>query len=86
MKNKAAKSKPIKKNIEPELKELGKRIKQLRIERGYSSAEIFAYDNGLSRTSYTKCESGANMTYISLRRLLDIFDVSVQDFFSEGFE
>jgi transcriptional regulator with XRE-family HTH domain len=85
MAKKAAKKTRIKKTVEPELVELGKRIKELRLARGYSSAEIFAYDHKLSRTSYTQCERGTNLTYMSLRRLLDIFDVSVQEFF-EGFK
>lgn len=85
MSKKAAKRKHIKNAIEPELIELGQRIRQLRKEKGYTSAEKFAYEHNLSRTAYTKSEAGANMTYMSLRKLLDIFGVSVQEFF-EGFK
>lgn len=81
-----AKSKPVKKHLEPELKELGQRIRQLRKEMGYSSAEKFAIDHDLSRVSYTKCETGSNMTYMSLRRVLKIFGISVTEFFNEGFK
>lgn len=87
MKKQATKTaKRVKNNIEPELKELGQRIRQLRLAMGYSSAEKFAIDHKLSRVSYTKCETGANMTYMSLRRLLKIFNMSVSDFFNEGFK
>ena len=81
MKKQAKKSHGVRKNAEPELIELGKRIRELRIARGYSSAEKFALDHKLSRVSYTKCETGANMTYISLRKLLKVFGISVQEFF-----
>lgn len=85
MKKTAAK-KRVKNNVEPELRELGRRIRQLRIDKGYSSAEKFAFDNHLSRVSYTKCETGVNMTYMSLRKLLKVFGISIQEFFSEGFQ
>jgi hypothetical protein len=83
MKKKTSRGKQIKKTVEPELRELGKHIRELRIKGGYSSAEKFAYQHNLSRTSYTKCETGANMTYMSLRKLLDIFGLSVQEFFED---
>ncbi|CAN5914040.1 hypothetical protein BH11BAC7_BH11BAC7_26550 [soil metagenome] len=86
MKKKAAKGKRIKNNLEPELKELGQRIRQLRIKRGYTSAEKFALDNKLSRVSYTKSETGSNLTYISLRKLLKVFKITIQEFFNEGFD
>ncbi len=85
MKKQVTKSKRIKKNVEPELTELGKRIRELRLERGYTSAEKFAIDHKLSRVSYTKCETGSNLTYITLRRLLKVFKISIQEFFSKGF-
>lgn len=85
MKKKTAKGKRIKKNIEPELKELGQRLRQLRIERGFTSAEKFAVEHDLSRVAYTKAETGSNLTYITLRKLLKVFKISIQEFFSEGF-
>lgn len=86
MKKKSGKAKGIKNNIEPELKELGQRLRQLRIERGFTSAEKFANEHGLSRVSYTKAETGSNLTYISLRKLLKVFKISIQEFFSAGFK
>jgi DNA-binding XRE family transcriptional regulator len=86
MKKQGKKGKSIKKNVEPELKELGARIRELRIAAGYSSAEKFAYANDLSRVSYTKCETGSNMTYMSLRKLLKVHKISIQDFFNKGFK
>jgi transcriptional regulator with XRE-family HTH domain len=86
MKKQVKKGKQVKKHVEPELKELGARIRELRIAAGYSSAEKFAYANNLSRVSYTKCETGSNMTYISLRKLLKVHKISIQEFFNKGFK
>jgi transcriptional regulator with XRE-family HTH domain len=86
MKKKAEKPGQVKKAIEPELKELGQRIRQLRIAAGFTSAEKFANEHGLSRVSYTKAETGSNLTYISLRKLLKVFKISIQEFFSKGFD
>ena len=86
MKKQAGKVKRIKKNIEPELRELGQRIRDLRIAKGYTSAEKFAIDHKLSRVSYTKSETGSNLTYMTIRRLLKVFKISIKDFFGEGFE
>lgn len=37
---------------DPRFVEIGKRIKDLRIAMGYTSAEIFAYEHELNRVSY----------------------------------
>jgi len=86
MKKQAKKGKQVKKHVEPELKELGARIRELRVAAGFSSAEKFAYANDLSRVSYTKCETGSNMTYMSLRKILKVHKITVQEFFNKGFK
>ncbi len=62
---------------------IGKQIKQLRIEKGYSSAEIFAYENNLNRISYWRMEKGTNITITSLLKILDIHKITLSDFFSK---
>lgn len=62
---------------------IGKQIKQLRIEMGYSSAEIFAYEHNLNRVSYWRMEKGCNITMASLLKILDIHQVSLGDFFTK---
>jgi hypothetical protein len=65
---------------------LGKRIKQLRKNAGYTSHETFAYDADVPRALYGKYEKGANITIASLNRILKAHKISFDDFFSEGFE
>ncbi|MCJ8166009.1 helix-turn-helix domain-containing protein [Pontibacter sp. E15-1] len=64
------------------LRAIGERIRQLRVERGYSSYENFAFDNGLPRVGYGRHEKGANLTMASLLRILDIHGVTLREFFS----
>lgn len=62
----------------PELVALGERIRELRVSCGYSSAEKFALDHGLSRVHYGRWESGkSNITYTNLLMLARAFDVNV---------
>lgn len=68
---------------DPRLIDIGNRIKSLRIEKGYSSAEIFAYEHELNRVSYWRMERGSNLTLSSLLRILDIHKLSLKDFFGK---
>ncbi len=69
--------------LDPRIEQIGLRIKQLRLNKGYSSAEIFAYEHGLNRVSYWRMEKGCNITLTSLLRILDIHDITLQEFFSD---
>lgn len=74
-------------NHEVVLQNLSNRIKTLRKKNGFNSYELFAYDIDVSRTGMSNYESG-NFDDIRLSTLLKIIDgleISVQDFFSEGF-
>lgn len=64
------------------IKQIGKHIKDLRIAKGYSSAEIFAYEHGLNRVSYWRMEKGCNITMASLLRIIDIHQITLQEFFN----
>ena len=75
-----------KKEIDPELKKLGERIKQLRIAKGYDSYEFFAYDHKISRSQYGRYERGEDLRFSSLLKVLKALDISLKDFFSEGFD
>lgn len=65
---------------------LGNRIKELRKKKGYTNQEIFAYDNRLNRAQYNKYERGGDIRFSSLVRLLKALDISLKDFFKDGFE
>ena len=69
-----------------EIKKLAKRIKSLRIQKGYSSYENFAFDNKIHRVQYGRYETGTDMQFTSLLRIAKAFDMTLEEFFSEGFD
>jgi len=72
-----------------EIKLLGKlatRIKSLRIEKGFTNYEHFANESGISRTQYGKYEVGENLKILTLAKILKTMDISLKEFFSEGFD
>ncbi len=74
------------KSDEKILKEIGARVKKLKIKGGYSSHESFAVNNDLSRMQYWRIEKGiANITIKSLLRILAIHKISLEDFFADNF-
>lgn len=78
----------MKKNIptDPFLIKLGDRFRQIRIAQGYSNYEQFAFDNELPRAQYGRYEQGKDLRFSSLVKVLKAFNISLKDFFSEGFE
>lgn len=80
------KKKPVKAKEDQELLEIGNRIRALRIQCGYKSAEKFALDNELSRVQYNRWETGKrNISYKNLIKLTKAFKISLTDFFGKGF-
>lgn len=65
---------------------LAKRIKDLRKGMGYKSYETFAYEKGLPRAQYGRYEKGVDIRYSSLIKLAKAFEMTLEEFFSEGFE
>ncbi|MBE2245664.1 MAG: XRE family transcriptional regulator [Flavobacteriales bacterium] len=65
------------------LKSVGKRIRKLRIESGYSGYDHFAWEHKLSRSSYFKLEQGRSPNLISIIRILEIHQISLSDFFKD---
>lgn len=82
----AKKGKVAKALPNPYLKKLGARVKYLRVKKGYSSGEKFALDHGFSRVQYGRWETGKNLTFLSIVQMIDAFDITVKEFFSEGFD
>jgi transcriptional regulator with XRE-family HTH domain len=71
---------------EENLKKLGNRLRLLRIQKGYSNYEQFAYTHGISRAQYGRYENGANISFKTLSKLIAIHDMTVAEFFQEGFD
>jgi len=65
---------------------IGARLKKLRLERGYTNYEHFANESGISRTQYGKYEVGENLKILTLNKILTHLNISLQEFFAEGFE
>lgn len=70
---------------ETTLKKLGERIRQLRIEKGYSSYEYFAYEHNISRAQFGRYERGEDLYFSSLIKVINAFDMTMEEFFSDGF-
>lgn len=66
------------------LVKIGEKIRQLRIEKGYSSYESFSFDYEIPRMQYWRLEKGkTNLTIKTLMKILKIHDLSIQDFFND---
>lgn len=68
------------------LKNLGNRIKTLRIKAGYSSQETFSYECKVPRAQYARYEKGSNITFLSLQKIVKFHKLTWKEFFREGFE
>ncbi len=60
---------------------IASKLKQLRIEAGFTSYEQFANSKDLDRKQYWRIENGANITLSTLIKLLEIHKVSLKEFF-----
>jgi transcriptional regulator with XRE-family HTH domain len=69
-----------------ELKKLGDRIKQLRIKAGFTNYEYFAYKHEIPRAQFGRYERGEDLRYTSLLKIVKAFNISLSEFFSEGFD
>lgn len=66
---------------------LGTRIKQLRIAKGYTSYEYFAYEHKLGRAQFGRYERGTeDLRYSTLLKIVRAFGMDMEEFFSEGFD
>ena len=61
---------------------ISSKLKQLRIDGGYTSYEKFANQHNLDRKQYWRIEENeTNFTINSLLRILEIHKLSLEDFF-----
>lgn len=76
----------VKKPLSKDLVRLGNRIKELRIKKGYTNYEYFAYEHDFPRAQYGRYEKGEDLRYSSLLKVIRAFDMTPKEFFGEGFE
>ena len=75
-----------KKEKPAEVQALAARIKKLRIKKGYTSQETFAYDNDYTLSYYSRVERGEDIRFTSLVRVAKALGVDLKTFFSSGFD
>lgn len=63
--------------------EIAKRIKQLRINAGFTSYETFANQHNMSRKNYWRIESGGDIKMSTFLKIMKIHGVSLEDFFND---
>lgn len=86
MKSPSTESSQPNEEITLKLQQLGKRIRELRIKKGYSSYENFAYDHDISRAQLGRYEQGKDIRFSTLIKVIDALGVTVEEFFGTGFE
>lgn len=63
--------------------DIANKLKELRLNAGYTSYENFAWDNGINRMQYWKMEKGeTNFTMRSLHKVLQAHNISFGEFFN----
>ncbi|OEK01159.1 hypothetical protein BFP97_06385 [Roseivirga sp. 4D4] len=65
-----------------ELKAIAARIRQLRIDAGFSSQDAFADTHGFQRKQIWRIEAGHNLNMTTLLRLAEIHGITIQEFFA----
>ncbi len=66
-----------------QLQKIAKKLKHLRVNKGYKSYETFALDHDLDRKQYWRIENGSNITLATLLKVLKIHKISLKRFFSD---
>jgi transcriptional regulator with XRE-family HTH domain len=77
---------PLEKDLEKLLSNMGKRMQELRKKSGYKNYELFAYENELPRAQYGRYERGQDLKLSSLLKVVRGYGITINEFFSEGFE
>lgn len=68
------------------LKKLGARLRELRKQKGFTTAEAAANYYEIQRSQYARYEAGHNLYYLTLVEILDKMGISLSEFFREGFD
>jgi hypothetical protein len=70
-------------NTDKRLLKIAQKLKQMRLDKGYTSYETFAWEHEINRVQYWRIERGSNITLTSLIKVLDIHKMSLDEFFSD---
>lgn len=69
--------------VEQNIQKVAERIKQLRIDGGYTSYENFSFDNEINRVQYWRVEKGQNITMKTFFKILEIHKITPEEFFKD---
>jgi hypothetical protein len=69
------------KKIDARILKIAEKLKKMRIEKGFTSYEHFAWDNEIGRQQYWRLEKGHNFTMETLLKILDIHKMTLEEFF-----
>lgn len=83
---KATVKKGVDKKTDKDIQKLAARIKSIRKKLGYTNADFFAYENEITRSQYARYETGEDIRFSSLMKLIKAFGMTPKEFFGEGFE
>jgi transcriptional regulator with XRE-family HTH domain len=62
-----------------QLDKINIKIRNRRIELGYNSAEQFAFENKLNRSTYQRVEQGKNMTLETLVKVAQALKTNIKE-------
>jgi len=85
MRNKGKKSVKVEATSE-KIKKMGARIKSLRIQQGYANYDAFAFEHKIHRSQYGRYEKGEDLKFSSLLKVINALGITLEEFFSEGFD
>ncbi|AXY77645.1 XRE family transcriptional regulator [Paraflavitalea soli] len=73
-------------DFQEDMLKIGNRLRELRKKAGFGAYDIFAYHIGMERSQYGRYERGqANFEIVSFLKILAGLQVSLKEFFAEGF-
>lgn len=74
----------VDKDFEAFKQKVGKRIRELRVQKGFSNYENFAFENGIARAQYGKYEKGTeDLRLSSLYKVLKALNITFEEFFHD---
>lgn len=65
---------------EQQLEQIGKALKQLRLDKNHPNYEFLAHEMKMARSQYGPYESGKNMNLHTLLKILNFHGISLTDF------
>lgn len=69
-----------------QLESVGNKLRLLRISKGYTNYEYFAFENNIGRSQYGAYERGQNMNLATLIKILNLHGLTLEEFFKLDFD